>query len=219
MKRLILTADIAPRETTGETFNRFATLLNETYARLHKIDYEYVQYKNDIIDGRHYSWARIPLLMKYASHFDEILWLEPSVFIVDRNVDVFENLKTAPEAKWERDPTVKPVLYTVVDKPTNDSHACSAIYLIDCTNKEKLKDCLNDWWNDLTDNRFSITAPFQQVVWNYIWKNDSKKRNYLRVADSITMFETKNQFFRNVLPALGSIRMNHRLPIERKAEA
>jgi GR25 family glycosyltransferase involved in LPS biosynthesis len=208
MKRLILTADLFPRDGESESGNRYSTSLNQIYAHIHNTAYEFVQYKNALIEDRHYNWARIPLLQKYAKEYDEIVWLDPSVIIVDRNTDIFEYLKTAPESKWIRDKTASPILYTVVDKPTNDAHACSHIFLLDCRDKEAVKNFLNNWWNDLIDNKFFKTAPYQQYVWNYLWTKDPVKRSLIRVADITTLCEEKGQVFLNVLPQYGAVQIN-----------
>ena len=203
MKRLILSADI--KNNTDESYIKYCCTTVEAYAKIFNYDYKFNQI-GKTPDNRHSSWARIPLLYKYLNEYDEILWIDSSIIIWNQKVDVFECLKTAHESTWKRDPSIKPIGYTTIG--SNGNHACSSILLIDCSDKARVKQFLNDWWNDSNDDKYNTNPPYEQYVWNNIWAKDINKSSYLRVTNmSTNVFNAEEQLFINIIPDLESVRL------------
>jgi hypothetical protein len=205
MKRLILTAD--NRDINDETYVKYCTSTVQAYANNHKIDFVFNKI-GKVPENRHPAWARIPLFYKYLNIYDEILWVDTDVIIYNQKIDIFELLKTFEESEWKRDKTFEPVAYTIADHPTNNSHACSGIVLINCRNKERVKEFLNDWWNDVSDEKYKTEFPYDQSVWNLSWINDYKKSSYLRVANLKTSrIYSEDQAFIHLSTVYGPVRL------------
>jgi hypothetical protein len=199
MRRLILCVDTESPYDKPEGYWTYCVSISEAYAKIHSIDFKYIQTSS--ILGRNPSWSRIPTVLKYIDDYDEILCINAAVAIINHSVDAFEYLKTAKPSDWPRDASVKPLLYTVVDKPSNKTHACSGIFLLDCVNKERAKSVMEDWWNDCPDKRYETEFPYEQAVWNIGWAN-KEKGSILRVADIWTAQEyDKDQVFMHIIDA------------------
>jgi hypothetical protein len=203
-KRLILQADNRSPYTDHETYYKYCVGLAQVYAKKYNADYMFEELKS-VPDNRHWSWARILLFAKYFPKYDEILWLDSDATIINHNVDVFSLFKTTKSSDWIRDPTVSPLLYACRDSP-NISHACCGILLLDCSNKAKVKDMLNDWWNDIPNDKFKQGFPYEQSVVNDVWRLDKIKRNYVKNVD------LQSFFFRSDSQAFIHLTSNYYLP-------
>jgi len=199
VKRLILCADNRSPYTEEDTYYKYCIGLSQVYAKKHNVDFIFDELKS-VPDGRHWAWARILLFAKYYPKYDEIIWLDSDATILNHEIDVFSLLKTAPSSLWERDTYVEPILYACRDSPNrNDEDAkkvCTGILLLSCANKAKVKDMLNDWWNDLSDDKFKQGFPYEQSVINNVWRIHPVKRNYVKGLDLDTFFyDTDSQAF------------------------
>jgi len=192
MKRLILCAD--NRSPSDEGYWKYMMNLSEEYAKMWKYEFKFVKY--DYTLERHPSWERINVLKGLVDDYDEILWIDTDASIINHNIDVFEYLKTAPESPtWPRKEGTTPVFYAVSDKP-HGKYGCAGIFMIDCSNKILVKDVLNSWWNDVPDEKYIQTHPWEQTVWNKVWSENPEKRSWIRVADIwSTREEEKDQVF------------------------
>jgi hypothetical protein len=206
MKRLILNID---NKTIGtEGYWTYTASMVEAYAHIHSIPYKYHEIHESVL-GRHVSWSRIAAVLKYIDDYDEILCITSAVSILNQSVNVFDYLKTAKESSWKRDASVKPTIYTVSNKPHNPAHACAGIFLLDCSDKPRAKQVMEDWWNDVPEKKYETESPYEQSVWNLTWVNDTTKASYLRVADVWTAQEyEKNQVFIHLIDAYKHIRLN-----------
>jgi GR25 family glycosyltransferase involved in LPS biosynthesis len=182
----MLCADNRSPYVEGDTYYKYCIGMSQVYAKKYNIDFIFDELKS-VPDGRHWSWARILLLAKYYPKYDEIIWMDSDATIINHDVDVFSLLKTAPKAGWERDASVHPLLYTCKDSP-NTTMCCAGIFLLDCTNKSKVKDLLNDWWNDIPADTFKTTFPYEQSVLNDVWRLHPVKRNYVKTVDLDSFF-------------------------------
>jgi len=178
VKRLILCADNRSPYTEEETYYKYCVGISQVYATKHNIDFIFDELKS-VPDGRHWAWARILLFAKYYQKYDEILWLDSDATIINHDVDVFTMLKTAPSSNWIRDESVEPLIYACQDEPDR-SKLCTGILLLDCKNKSKVKDMLNDWWNDIPHDKYKQGFPYEQSVVNDVWRIDPVKRNYVK---------------------------------------
>jgi hypothetical protein len=192
MRKLILCAD--NRSPSDEGYWKYMMNLSEEYAKKWKYEFKFVKY--DYTLERHPSWERINVLKSLVDDYDEILWIDTDASIINHNVDVFEYLKTAPESPtWPRKEGTTPVFYAVSDKP-HGKYGCAGIFMIDCSNKILVKDVLNSWWNDIPDEKYIQTHPWEQTVWNKVWSENPEKRSWIRVADIwSTREEEKDQVF------------------------
>lgn len=91
MKRLILTADIYPLEE-NDSHVKYCHAIKTAYSTIWNVDYKYIQYKPNI-EGRHSNWARIPMLHKFMTEYDEILWMDTDIVIIDNTIDFFDFFK------------------------------------------------------------------------------------------------------------------------------
>jgi len=186
VKRLILCADNRSPYTEDDTYYKYCIGISQVYATKHKIDFIFDELKS-VPEGRSWHWARILLLAKYYPKYDEIIWLDSDATIINHNIDVFSLFKTARSSTWERDPSIKPILYACRDSP-NPHMVCDGIFMVDCTDKSKVKDMLNDWWNDIPDPKYKTELWHEQTVLNDIWRNHPDKRNYIKNVDIDTFF-------------------------------
>lgn len=198
-KRLILCADNRSPYTEEETYYKYCVGLSQVYAKKHNVDFIFDELKS-VPDGRHWAWARILLFAKYYPKYDEIIWLDSDATIINHDIDVFSLFKTAPSSLWARDASVEPILYACRDtRYSNDEQAkkvCTGILLLSCVNKAKVKEVLNDWWNDISDDKFKQGFPYEQSVVNDVWRLDPKKRNYVKGVDLDSFFhDTDAQAF------------------------
>jgi len=199
VKRLILCADNRSPYTEEETYYKYCVGLSQVYAKKHNVDFIFDELKT-VPDGRHWAWARILLFAKYYPKYDEIIWLDSDATIINHDIDIFSLLKTASASSWERDASVQPILYACRDSPNrNDEQAkkcCTGILLLDCSNKAKVKEVLNDWWNDVSEDKFKQGFPYEQSVINDVWRIHPVKRNYVKGVDLDTFFyDTDAQAF------------------------
>ena len=186
VKRLILQADNRSPYTDKETYYKYCVGIAQIYAKKYNADYMFEELKS-VPDNRHWAWARILLFAKYFPKYDEILWLDSDATIINHNVDVFSLFKTTKSSGWIRDPSVSPLLYTCRDSP-NTQYSCTGIILLDCSNKAKVKDMLNDWWNDIPHDKFKQGFPYEQSVVNDVWRINQVKRNYIKNVDLESFF-------------------------------
>jgi len=185
-KRLILQADNRSPYTEDETYYKYCVGIAQVYAKKYNAEYMFEELKS-VPDNRHWAWARILLFAKYYPKYDEILWLDSDATIINHNVDVFSLLKNTQSSDWIRDPSVLPMLYACRDRP-NTQYSCTGIVLLDCSNKAKVKDMLNDWWNDVPNDKFKQGFPYEQSVVNDVWRLDYAKRNYVKNVDLDSFF-------------------------------
>ena len=206
MKRLILTgSDISLDDV--DACCHYLVPLTEIYAKKHSIDFEYVQVKNKP-GGRHSEWVKIPLLHKFLTDYDEIMWIGPYATILNHDVNIFEFIKTAPESSWRRDTGILPIAYALVDKYAGAGRANSGIVMLDCKNKIAAKEFLNNWWNDLENKECEQKFPWDQSVWNDVWSKDIRKASQLRVSDVFSVSELEaNQVFIHLIPTYKDIRL------------
>jgi hypothetical protein len=209
MKRLILCIDNKPMYDNTDGYWKYNSSMVEAYAHIHSIPYKYHEIHEGVL-GRHVSWSRIAAVLKYVDEYDEILCITSAVSILNHGVNVFDYLKTAKQSTlWKRNESVPPTIYTVSNKPHNPAHACTGIFLLDCTNKARAKHVMEDWWNDLPEKKYEKESPYEQSVWNLTWANDAAKASYLRVADIWTAQECeKDQVFIHLIDAYKNIRLN-----------
>jgi len=186
VKRLILQADNRSPYTEKETYYKYCVGVTQVYANKYNIDYMFEELKS-VPDNRHWSWARILLFAKYYPKYDEILWLDSDATIINHSVDVFSLFKKTKSSDWIRDPSVSPLLYACRDSQ-NTSHACCGILLLDCSNKAKVKIMLNEWWHDISNDKFKQGFPYEQSVVNDVWRLDQVKRNYVKNVDLESFF-------------------------------
>jgi len=191
VKRLILCADNRSPYTEGETYYKYCIGISQVYAQKYNADFVFDELKS-VPDGRHWSWARILLFAKYFPKYDEILWLDSDATIINHDLHVFSLLKTTQSAGWPRDETTPPIIYACRDSPIRGTEKakqiCCGIMLIDCTNKTRVKDMLNDWWNDIPDAKFKQGFPYEQSVINDVWYSHPVKRNYVKNVDLDSFF-------------------------------
>jgi len=180
MKRLILCADNRSPYEGEEGCWTYCIPITDVYARLNDIDFKFLKLEEKP-DGRHWAWARIPALRKYIQEYDQILWMDSDATILNHSVDVFQAIQTGPESGWRRDSTVTPVCYALVDSPSQDK-VCTGIFMLDCRDKQAVADFLNDWWND-APAASKHAYPWDQTVWNTVWKHDPKKASRIRGTD------------------------------------
>ncbi len=200
MRRLILCVGSESPYDGVEGYWTYCVSITEAYAKLHNIEFKYVQ-ASSILD-RNSSWSRIPSVLKYIDEYDEILCVNSAIAIINHAVNAFEYLKTAKPSAWARDTSVQPLLYTVVDKPSNASHACSGIFLLDCTKKDAAKQLMEDWWNDCPDKRYETERPYEQSVLNLSWASNVEKASKIQVVDIWTAQEyDKDQVFIHIIDA------------------
>lgn len=185
-KRLILCADNRSPFTNEDTYYKYCVGLSQVYANKHSIDFLFDELKT-VPDGRHWAWARILLFAKYYPKYDEILWLDTDATIINHDIDVFSLLKTAPSSEWARDASTAPLLYACRDSPNNQM-VCTGVVLLDCRNKLKTKELLNDWWNDIQNDSFKQGFPYEQSVVNNVWRTDPVKRNYVKGVELDSFF-------------------------------
>ena len=206
MRRLILCVDSESPYDKPEGYWTYCVSITEAYAKLHNIEFKYVQASSML--GRNPSWSRIPTVLKYIDEYDEILCLNSAVAIINHNVDAFEYLKNARQSTWARNASVAPLVYTVVDKPSNTNHACSGIFLLDCVNKEQAKQVMEDWWNDCPDKLYETQRPYEQAVLNLAWTSNVEKASKVRVADIWTAQEyDTDQVFIHIIDAYKLVRV------------
>jgi GR25 family glycosyltransferase involved in LPS biosynthesis len=172
MKRLILSAFPRGDDLVNE-YIIYCDLLRKANAESTKSDYIFFRC-GEKVEERHSRWIQIPLIRKYIDQYDEILWLDADVVIKDPTVNLFEVLKNhTNEITWKYE---EPFVF--VSKDTALGKASSSIALFDNSNKQKISDFLNDWWNDVDGigDSHSIAA-----VWNNNWP--SEKQHRIRVCD------------------------------------
>jgi len=206
MKRLILCADNRSPYEGAKGYWTYMIHLTEEYAKTHNIDFKFMML-TELIGGRSHQWARIPLLLSYVDNYDEIMWLDSDISIINRNIDAFQYIKTAPESSTQakRDKTVQSILYSLTNNNYDFLRGFSGIFVIDCKDKEKAKLLLEDWWNDISDNKYKQAYPWTQSVWNDWSKGD--KQSFIRVADISTIPEKdSNQIFVHILSDYGKLR-------------
>jgi GR25 family glycosyltransferase involved in LPS biosynthesis len=197
-KRLIVCADNrSPYEGTDAHWT-YCVMMTHAYAKLIGVDFTFHLLK-ELPHGRHPSWEKIRIVEKHIPSYDEILWIDSDATILNRSVDVFEFIKTAPASEWKRDTSVTPTLYALSDKPFGPDRANAGIFMLDCTNKQKATEVLNEWWNDIGDKEYETKHPWEQSVWNLVWKNTTKA-SYIRVADvwSVVEKDPRQVFFHAV---------------------
>ena len=208
-KRLILCADNRSPYDGVKGYWSYMVQLTEHYARRHNIEFKFVFIKEHI-EGRHYAWARIRIIKEYITNYDEIMWFDSDATIINHSANVFDYIKTAKESKqFLKDPTVHPILYTLVNSIPGENTACSGIFLLDCRHKQNAIDLMDDWWNDIPDKKYEHSWPWDQSVWDSVWLKDIKKQSRIRVADIYSFAEReKDQVFIHIISAYGKIRNN-----------
>jgi GR25 family glycosyltransferase involved in LPS biosynthesis len=165
MKRLILSTK--PPTVEFNEFVKYCDLLKVVYSKTHDIEYKFLT-SPDSIEGRHSAWICIPYIRKFVDEYDEILWLNYDVIIIDQLRDIFDLLKTSKSLfSWKYK---DPIVHTL---QTGVSDASSSIVLFDCRNKERIKSFLNDWWNDAPPQVHATANP--EIVWNKVWSNEKKQ--------------------------------------------
>jgi len=181
--------------------------MTQAYAKSIDVGFEFVKLTEQS-EGRFFPWSRIPELLNRIEKYDEIIWMDSDATVINFNVNIFDVLKTAAESKWNRDKGIQPTIYTLSDKPSNDALACSGIFLVDCSDKDRARKVLTDWWNDIPDKKYYSEFPWDQIVWNDVWVKDAVKRSYLRVADLWSFAENEpNQVFIHIIGAYKQIRL------------
>lgn len=208
-KRLILCADNRSPYEGAKGYWSYMIQLTEQYAKVHSIDFKFIFIKEPV-EGRHYAWARIRIIKEYITNYDEIMWLDSDATIINHSVNVFDYIKTAKEStQFLNDPTIQPILYTLVNSIPGNNTACSGIFLLDCRRKQIAIDLMDDWWNDIPDKQYEHTWPWDQSVWDNVWLKDIKKQSRIRVADVYSFAEReKDQVFIHIISAYGKIRNN-----------
>lgn len=186
-KRLIVCADKQSPYEGGDSCLVHCVAMNESYAKQIGVDFKFVLLK-ETLEKRHPSWEKIRVVAKFVQEYDEILWFNSDAFVANRSVNAFDYIKTAPESEWKRDASIKPVIFTLSNKPWGSDMACTGIFLLDCSNKWTAVEVLNEWWSNVPDKRYEQEHPWEQSVWNNAWKN-TPKASYLRVADVWSMSE------------------------------
>ena len=209
MKRLILCADSRSTYSGQEGYWTYCVAMTEAYAKVRNIEFQCVQIQRETT-GRHIIWTKLPLLRKYVETYDEILWLDTDATVLRHDVDVFDYIKTAPESSWKRHDGVKPVAYMLSDKAINDSDANTGIMLLDCTNKKRVSDLLNDWWNDIPSKHYEQSSPWDASVINLLWKEKNlEKASLIRVADVwSTQYKSDDQVFIHIDSSYKDIRLH-----------
>ena len=198
-KRLILSADHhSPYEGTDEHWS-YCIPMTEAYAKIIGVDFKFELIK-DSIRGRHFAWSKIAVLSKYVKLYDEIVWVGSDTTVVNHKVNVFDYIKTAPLLKG--DSPSQPIIYTLSDQARDP---CTSIFLLDCGNKQKAMDVLEQWWNDIPDKSYEITYPWDQSVWKSWTFND--RTSCLRVGIGTSKIDGhKHQLFAHVGRDYGIVR-------------
>jgi GR25 family glycosyltransferase involved in LPS biosynthesis len=204
VKRIIITVTHTELHQSEGTWTYFVPMI-DAYSKIHNIDFQNILLKTTP-DGRHFSWSKIPVLHKFIDVYDEILFISEYSTIINNKVNVFEYIKTAThDKKWVRDQSIKPILYTLTDK-SEQCNPLTGIFLLDCTNKQYVKDFLNAWWND-TDSKYLQNYPYDQHILT-TWRNNVKKASLIQVIDvwSVQEFD-KDQVFIQLTTAYKNIQV------------
>lgn len=208
MKRLILCADSRSTYTGEDGYWKYCVAMTEAYAKVRNIEFQCIQIKRETT-GRHIIWTKLPLLRKYVESYDEILWLDTDATVLRHDIDAFDYIKNAAESSWKRLDTIKPVAYMLSDKAVNAADANTGIMLIDCTNKKRANDFLNDWWNDIPSAHYEQSYPWDASVINLLWKNKPEKASLIRVADVwSTQYKSTDQVFIHIDSSYKDIRLH-----------
>lgn len=192
VKRIIITVTHAELHASEGTWS-YCVPMTDAYCKLHNIEFQNIVLKTNP-DSRHFSWSKIPVLHKFIDVYDEIIFISEYSTIINNKVNVFEFIKSAAEdKKWVRDQSIQPILYALTDK-SEQCNPLTGILLLDCKNKQNVKDFLNNWWND-TDSKYLQNYPYDQHILTS-WRNNSKKASNIQVADvwSVQEFD-KDQVF------------------------
>jgi GR25 family glycosyltransferase involved in LPS biosynthesis len=203
MKRIVVTVSHSELHKHEGQWT-YCIPMTDAYCKLQNIPFQHVVLKTNPED-RHFSWAKIPILHKFIDTFDEVLFISENATIINQKSNIFDYIKSAPEEKkWIRDPTVKPILYTLSDKSAQ-GNPLTGIFLLDCTDKKAAKELLNNWWNDVKDIVYTKLYPYEQhTLIN--WKSDSKKSSQIRVADVWSVQEyDEDQVFIQITSAYKNI--------------
>lgn len=208
MKRLLLCADSRSIYTGQEGHWTYCVAMTEAYAKVRNIEFQCIQIQRETT-GRHIIWTKLPLLRKYVESYDEILWLDTDATILRHDIDAFDYIKTAKESSWKRLDGVKPIAYMLNDKAVQSDNVNTGIMLLDCTDKKRANDFLNDWWNDIPSKHYEQSSPWDASVINMVWKKNPEKASYIRVADVwSTQYKSENQVFIHIDSSYKDIRIH-----------
>ena len=204
-RRIILCADNrSPYKGTNDYWT-YCVMMTDAYSKLIGVDFKFELLKTT---ERHPAWEKIRIVQTYVDSYDEIMWFDSDATVLNKSVNVFDYIRTAPESEWKRDASKKPVLYALSDKPFSSERACSGIFLVDCSDKAVAHTVLTEWWNDLEDKIYETKHPWEQAVWNLVWK-DTPKASYIRVADVYSMVvKEQNQVFFHAINAYKNARLS-----------
>ena len=196
MRRLILCADNRTPYTDEDVFYKHCIQNTQKYAESKAFDFRF-ELLTEMVEGRHWSWQKIKCVLKYVDDYDEILWIDSDASIYNRDVNVFEAIRTGPELILWNERNTNPLLYMLADGDFKS--LCAGIFMVDCSNKDKAKQLLKEWWNDMKDTAYAQKHPWEQYVINNIWIKDTHKRTYLKGVDlSSFSLEKVNQAFLHV---------------------
>jgi hypothetical protein len=154
MKRLILTSSTI--DVDDEGYAKYCCALNQTYADIYGNDYRYIQLKP--IENRHISYTRIPAIYKFIELYDLILYFDDDACIIKTNCDIFDSIKIES-------------CLTFISK---DKDVLSSFgVLIDCRDKQLVKDILNAWYNE-----HGVDKCLSDLNVLSVWNTDSKKKDW-----------------------------------------